>query len=81
MRKLQSISEQLAALSANRDGIGDHLDNNTGANFAAFNASLFECRAALDTIEQIAREELERCTKWHRECLAGIEALNVLENA
>ncbi len=79
MRKLQSISEQLAAISENRDGIGDYLDNETGAKFAAFASLIAECRATLDTIEQIAGEELERCTKWHRDCLAGIEALNVLE--
>ncbi len=77
MREMKSVRDTLVGCAENPDGISGHLNDEMGKNFVELSAMIQECRDALTTIEVSAREEVERCAKWHRDSLAEIESLGV----
>ncbi len=78
VREIKDVRDSLVGWAENPDGISDHLNDELGKNFVELSATIRECRDALTTIEVSARNEVERCAKWHRDSLAEIESLGVL---
>ena len=79
--RLESATTELMELaSMGSNALCDILANDTSENYRAVMAALRLCRAAIDELEVLAKENLAREAAYHRERLQDIESLGVLVN-